>query len=321
MKTVNQLKKILIWKNLKVKLIFNLELNEKDQNAQNRPKIHSMVAEIQIISQSEGKLESKEPEQHQDPKEKPAEEPTNPEHLKIRKIEGKNFYYKKFGLIIINSISSLLIVLIRGSKGFESILGIQTCSFSDFFSLFLYLIFLVLLNVVGYYVIYSEQKKKKKINYPIIKEEIKWTPKLIVLGGVGSFFIGFIASLIGIGGGLLINPFLMSLNFTPIVSSFTAMYLIMFGKITAAFLHLITGELPYQYNLFTGVFIVLGVLISEKLLAALIKKYGRQSFISIVFLVLAAGSFLLILYTGYDNVKNIIDSGDSVFGFKNYCDL
>lgn len=248
-------------------------------------------------------------------------ETTNPEHLKIRKIEGKNFYYKKFGLIVLNTLASLLIVLIRGSKGFESILGIETCSFFDFFSLSIYLLFSVLLNLTGYSVIHQEQKRKEDSGYPILKEEIRWTPKFIALGGVCSFLTGFIAALTGIGGGLLINPFLMSLNYTPIVSSFTAMYLVMVGKITAAFLHLITGELPYQYNLFIGFFIIVGVFISEKAIASLIKKYGRQSFISFTFLGLAAGAFGLILYSGYNNVKNDLDSGEKLFGFKNYCDL
>ena len=289
------------WVNVRDFIILDSEEN-KNGNSPSIP----LESECRILNEKENQEKDKDEENDQD-QEKDKDEENDSKHDKIKKILGKKFYWKKFGIILSNSLASLLLVLIRGSSGFKSIIGIKICSSYDFIFLAAYIMVTLILNFLGYYVLYKEQKEKENINFPKYEGEIFWTKKYLCMGAICSFSIGLISSITGTGGGSLINPFFMYLNYLPMVSSFTSMYLVMIGKITAAILHLITGELPIYYLLVTGILVIIGILISENLLAHYIKKIGRQSIITFIFFGLAVGALLLVIYSGYRNIRSDIE--------------
>lgn len=54
---------------------------------------------------------------------------------------------------------------------------------------------------------------------------------------------GWVAGALGLGGGVIFNPLLVSMNVPPRVSSATGMYLITFSKIATCVIYFIYGEL------------------------------------------------------------------------------
>lgn len=89
------------------------------------------------------------------------------------------------------------------------------------------------------------------------------------------FCTGITAALVGIGGGMITNPVLLSYDFMPTVVSFTSMYLIVSNKIVADTVFILGGVMPLQYMFFIGGILVVGVLIVEWKLGQLVKKLGR----------------------------------------------
>jgi uncharacterized membrane protein YfcA len=54
---------------------------------------------------------------------------------------------------------------------------------------------------------------------------------------------GWVAGALGLGGGVIFNPLLLSMGVPPIVSSATGMYLITFSKIAACLIYFLVGAL------------------------------------------------------------------------------
>lgn len=63
--------------------------------------------------------------------------------------------------------------------------------------------------------------------------------KLILIGFVG----GIVSGALGLGGGAIFNPILLSMGVPPKVSSATGMYMIIFSTSTSTALYLINGTL------------------------------------------------------------------------------
>jgi hypothetical protein len=77
-------------------------------------------------------------------------------HAEIKKIEGNNFYYKKFVPILLTIVGSLTMILLRGGKGFPSIIGAEKCTGKDWVLFATYLIFICAIAYTTGKVVYNE---------------------------------------------------------------------------------------------------------------------------------------------------------------------
>jgi hypothetical protein len=75
-------------------------------------------------------------------------------HTEIKRIEGKDFYYKKFIPILLTIIGSLLIIAFRGGSGFPSIIGAVKCSIKDWIVFALYLLFMGGVTLLSVHVVH-----------------------------------------------------------------------------------------------------------------------------------------------------------------------
>jgi uncharacterized membrane protein YfcA len=216
----------------------------------------------------------------------------------IKEIEGMNFHPKKFSIIIGVLICSLFIIFARGGKGLDSIFGISRCDAWDWSIMAVYAVVIAVFAFVSYTVVLSEQNTKEKSGWVYTKHEKKFDKKFLITGNIIGILTGIIASLVGIGGGTITNPVLLSYNFMPTVVSFTSMYLIVANKIVADTVFILGDVMPLQYMFFIGLILVVGVLIVEWKLGQLVKKLGRQSFISFLFSGLLVIALVLVLIVG-----------------------
>lgn len=78
--------------------------------------------------------------------------------------------------------------------------------------------------------------------------------------GLG-FFGGWVAGALGLGGGVIFNPLLVSMNVPPKVSSATGMYLITFSKIATCLIYFLYGEFLMDYAIWLAVWSSIGAVI------------------------------------------------------------
>lgn len=112
--------------------------------------------------------------------------------------------------------------------------------------------------------------------------------KLIAIGFVG----GFVAGALGLGGGSIYNPALLSLGVNPKVASSTGMYLVCISAFNSCIVNYISGILDVRYAAFIGTWVVVGSLMGNFAADKYAKKSGKQSiFVWLLFIVftIAAG--------------------------------
>ena len=73
-----------------------------------------------------------------------------------------------------------------------------------------------------------EQYFKVKYNKGICKSDLKFSPPVVRRLVSVAFVGGWVSGALGLGGGAIFNPVMLSMGIPPAVSSSTGMYLVMF---------------------------------------------------------------------------------------------
>ena len=118
--------------------------------------------------------------------------------------------------------------LLRGTDKVPSVIGISNCSPTDNLILGSFVGFAVSLIIFEIRRVRSEQTVRTSLGKPLPEGEVELTgvklPKLII-GSV----VGGIVGAMGLGGGVVFNPVLLSLGVPPTVVAATSMLLIMYS--------------------------------------------------------------------------------------------
>jgi uncharacterized membrane protein YfcA len=97
--------------------------------------------------------------------------------------------------------------------------------------------------------------------------------KLLLIGFVG----GWVAGALGLGGGSIYNPALLSMGVNPRVAAATGKYLIIFSCINACVVCYISGILDVRYGLYIGGWVIVGSILGLILADYFVKKSGKES--------------------------------------------
>lgn len=97
--------------------------------------------------------------------------------------------------------------------------------------------------------------------------------KLLIFSFVG----GWVSGALGLGGGSIFNPLLLSMGVPPKVASATGMYMIIFSTGASTMTYILNDMLEISYGAWVGSFCVLGTLIGMGALNFVMAKLGRQS--------------------------------------------
>lgn len=98
----------------------------------------------------------------------------------------------------------------------------------------------------------------------------------------------------GLGGGSIYNPVMLSMGVPPSVSSSTAMYIVMFTNFGSSLTYLLIGTLNINFGLWIGGWSCLGSIGGMLFLNWLTKRYNRQSPIVIILTIILGLSALLV---------------------------
>jgi len=106
--------------------------------------------------------------------------------------------------------------------------GIKTCSVEDSLILLTFLAFSALMVVYEVKRVQREQNLKLSVDKKLPEGELRLTRGKLIKLLIGSIVGGMVGAM-GLGGGVVFNPVLLSLGVPPTVVAATGMYLIMYS--------------------------------------------------------------------------------------------
>jgi uncharacterized membrane protein YfcA len=183
-----------------------------------------------------------------------------------------------FGIMILSLGVVIGAAVIRGGDGFKSLIGLDSCSFPSF-------VILIGSQVLNFTLSrFALNKNRTKIQkYEIVDLGIvDSTTNFIVVSKRKNFFAlcyvsGIAAGLLGIGGGMILGPFMLNLGFEPQYATALAGFIVVFTSSSTSSQFSIAGAIHLRHAgwfMFTS---LLGSLSGTIILKKLVKHYKKPS--------------------------------------------
>ena len=115
---------------------------------------------------------------------------------------------------------------------------------------------------------------------------------------------GFIGGALGLGGGSIFNPVMMSLGVHPLVSTATSMYMIMYSTAASTVMFLSYGTFNLSFAMWLSMWSSMGIIVGVSIVEYLIKRYKRQSILVIILTVILGISAIIV---PYENIQRILN--------------
>ena len=128
-----------------------------------------------------------------------------------------------------------------------------------------------------------------------------------------------VSGCIGLGGGAIYNPILITLGVPPSVSSATGLYLVFYSKVAACFVYYLNGEIQILFGLWIGFWSTLGMIVSLRYAQDYIKRSGRQSLIVWSLVVVFFISIIIVPIFGAISLRNQAEEGVDMHAFIPIC--
>lgn len=203
-------------------------------------------------------------------------------------------YFFNIAVCLLSYLVILTVAVLRGGKGFASLVGIDYCSKASFFILlggeFICIGIAVLvvlkerLNFKPKPIEISPASKELDISRPESElEVIEQIDQSLVPSRNTLFtfckvyFGGMLAGMIGIGGGVVVNPFLLGIGYPPEIAATISGFIVLFTSLSTSTQFMIAGAYDLKNSFFIFIFSVLGSYFGKKYIDSYIVKSGRPS--------------------------------------------
>lgn len=240
--------------------------------------------------------------------------------IKIVKAEESHLQWWPWTICIFEQAILVLMNLALPTKTRESPIGVSLCGAWFWIIQIAFLVFCALMLVYTIWHLKREQALKIKYgNVNICESDIiynnKNVSKLVALG----FFGGVLAAALGLGGGIIFNPVLLSLGVPPQASGAISLYLVFYGKVASCLVYVLNGQLNIMYSLWVGLWASVGGVIGSAALIIYIKFKGRQSTIVFILVLEFIVAIVLIPYFGVNQVLQTARQGTNVWAASSVC--
>ncbi|XLR02978.1 hypothetical protein S83_069176 [Arachis hypogaea] len=133
-----------------------------------------------------------------------------------------------------------------------------------------------------------------------------------------AFLAGLLGGVFGIGGGMLISPFLLQVGVAPEVTAATCSFMVFFSSVMSALQYLLLGMEHIEIALILATISFIASLLGLLVVQKAIQKYGRTSLI--VFSVGIVMSLSAVLMTSFGAIEVWKDYNSGKYmGFKLPC--
>jgi len=220
-------------------------------------------------------------------------------------------------MLLILAVTSV-ISLLHGSSRSVSLVGVHPCSpaYWSIASLSIPLLIAATIGVAWY--LMKQHTIKLQHNYEYHEDDVVWTNRNTTIMVTASFVGGFLAGLLGIGGGMVFGPLLLEFKMLPEVVAATSSFMILFTSVAAVIQFAVLDRLIPDYAL---CFVIIGFsssLLGQFLLTKTVKKYGKTSLIVLCVSVVIGLSTMLLVTVGIMNIVEDVKANVN-FGFKPIC--
>ena len=182
--------------------------------------------------------------------------------------------------------------------------------------------FLGIVLIYDYFIfdhVKTEYNCRKIINFPYDDRDINWTKETIIKICFIGFLAGFIAGVIGIGGGVVLGPILLDLGIHPIVGTVTTNMLVLITSSSTTFQFILFKMLNLQYGIFCIIFSAVGSYCGTYLVNNYVKKTGKQSVIVFILFCVVIISAVVLPLSSLLNIINDYKKGYDIFEFESLC--
>jgi len=130
-------------------------------------------------------------------------------------------------------------------------------------------------SYVGLKINMREQALKLKLNRGLIPSDIRYSGRQLRLLLIFAFLGGWVGGALGLGGGSIFNPLMISLGVPPSVSTSTSSYMIMYSAAASTVIYLIYGTLNVPFSIWLSFWCSLGIIVGISMINIIIKQYKR----------------------------------------------
>jgi len=241
--------------------------------------------------------------------------------LLIESDKDKEYFpCKKFFFCLFCYGIMIFVSCLKGSLSMRSLLNIEMCSISYWLIYFLYFPITIFLTIYSSRIVLEEYKYRKEIGYPYHEMDIKWNKKLVINFPLRASLAGVLSGMLGVGGGLILGPFLLDIGIHPLVSTATSNFLVVFISLSTTTQYFIQGSLNTNYGTICTLFSILGSFTGTYLIFKIIKKTKKNSILIFILGFVMIISSVSIPYHTFGGISELSkDPYYGLFDFKSPC--
>ncbi|EGG16991.1 hypothetical protein DFA_07972 [Cavenderia fasciculata] len=207
----------------------------------------------------------------------------------------KDAEWGKISAIVLVLALSTVFSVLKGGDGEYSMVGIKLCSptyWTLSFAIWPVIIVTWILTALYLY----RRWKKNQLQGIKVEGDINYSPQTIILLGFLSVIAGILASLLGIGGGMIKGPVLLQMGLSPDITAATSSFMILFTSASSAIQYVLLGKLRLDYGLVYYFTAFIACFVGTQSLLYAVKKSNRKSyFIFLICLVIVISTILLCI--------------------------
>ena len=238
----------------------------------------------------------------------------------IKEIEDEDnnpYPIKRIKFFIKKEIFVILDQIIEGNAKVSSLLGITKCSFIYWFVFILYFILSMYFIKEAVNIINDWYDYKINIIPNIKKDKISYVQNNLIKIIIFTILAGVISSMIGVGGGMVTNPLLLSMGIDPKATSSTSNFLIMTTAIASTFIFTLSGQFQISYAIYLGIPCSISAFYGSKAILSYINTTGKTSILLKIMVYFLVACGIIIVFKTIFQFNDIIKDG--IFKMNSYC--
>ncbi len=166
----------------------------------------------------------------------------------------------------------------------------------DLLVLTTFVFFMFLLSFGGLMINKKEQALKMRVGRGLVPSDIRYNGSQLVYLVVFSLLGGWVSGALGLGGGTIFNPMMITLGVPPLVATSTAVYMIIYSSAASTVIYLSYGAFDAYFAMWISFWCSIGIVVSVNIVEVIIKRYRRQSILVFVLAGVLAFSTTLVIY-------------------------
>jgi len=218
------------------------------------------------------------------------------EKRKLLEQQEQKFPFHKVRELLVNIVIIIIVGLIRGTKKFDPVVGVDwTCGWD--FGWFAVAIILFGLSLArNIHLVLKWQKEKEEVGYEFLPEEPHLDQKKITRLLIVSTVAGIIGAIVALGGSMIVGPTLLDLKMPPAFSAATTSVFMIFSMFNTMFQTILNKKIAAQELAWFLPLSLVFSYTSSKVVNWYVKKTGKQSTIIMLILAVTTLGFGCLIY-------------------------